>query len=234
MYQRASMHNMAKVMAATAALSPVANVFLGGQAMAANHFPFISSVGTEVNNLPGLTPGDPHKQIGPSVFYEEDFPRDEHVSVGMTSTRKLHGKPDPKSVIALDIEVTRPRLQKVKGYVKPFVSIDFLKTSDGKWSVHEQQAVPGRPNTTLNIEEIAGESADVQTMTISGNHTNIVTRLLGKKCAARYILTSIEADAYNTMFSIVPHDPVELHDLEGYADIAHIGCDETTYLPDAG
>lgn len=213
-----------KIVAATAALTPLASAFLGGQAMAKTTFPSVKDVATQINALPNLKKGSGNKQGGPSVYYQGRLPRGQRVSLSFTSKKNLHGKPDPQHATALDIEIYKPIAG--KGSIKPFITVDFLKGADGTWTAHEQQAIPTRPNSIFSVEELGQRSANQQVTTVLKDSQVIVSQAssLGGQCAAEYVLKSLAADAYNTLDYVANNEAVPLSTVGNYAAIGHIGC----------
>lgn len=221
-----------KVLAATAALTPMANAFLGEQAMAKGAFPGVKDVAAKINDLPKLKKGAGTKEGGPSVYYQGRLPHGQRVSVSLTSRTEVHGKPDPRTAVALDVDVYRPR--RGQNFVRPLVAVSFLKGADGKWTAHEQQAVPGHPNATFNVEELGQVSADQQIVTVQNGQTVAGSvASMGGRCAANYVLEGLEADAYNVLDFIADGEAVSLRSVQDYSAIGHVGCHRVSYKRDA-
>jgi hypothetical protein len=224
----------ARIVAASAALSPFATAALGGQASAHTiSFPLIRDVAAKINSLPGIKDGDANKQGGPNVYYQGKLPHNQRVSIGMTSSKEVDGQPDPRSVKAIDIEVYKPLHG--KNYIQPLVAVEFIRNGDGTWTASERQAIPGKPDSTFSIQEIGEASAEHYVTTIKNGIASVEEdsrTVIGDECAADFVLDNLELDAYDALTDIENGSHVPLRDFTNYAAIQYVDCGgDIAYTP---
>jgi hypothetical protein len=133
----------------------------------------------------------------------------EVTSMSVGSPEVVHGKPNPKAVSQLSINVG-PNKDYVTQDESPIIDVSFTKMPNGKWNAYKTVGTPLDPNEWIQTEEIEQSSVEFydQTVTSTGITTSDSVELHDSQYA-NILLNSLEVRAEDVLQSIIHNHAVE-------------------------
>jgi hypothetical protein len=201
---RSSFERAKTVAAASLALAVGIGEVTTAKALATSTPPKLVRLARQIDAQPTVT-----GKTSQSANFSGSLPGGEVTNMSVGSPDVVNGKPNPKAVSQLSINVG-PNKDYVTQDESPIIDVSFTKMPDGKWNAYKTVGTPFDPDEWIQTEEIEQSSVEFydQTVTSAGITTSDAVQLHDSQYA-NVLLNSLEVRAEDVLQSIIHNHAVE-------------------------